>query len=298
MDRLDTVERLIMVRMKRLPFKTSARWAWAMALALPVSSMAQLRLPPPSPDSNDGGFTWSLGASVNNGPSYAGSAERSTGVRPVIGLEVGRFTLSSGGGGSLLDFDIDARDSGLTARLFQMDNFRLSGGLRLDGGRKGQEDPILRGLPDVERTLRGRLSAIYDFNKHASLRSTLSQDLLDKQGGATLQTSARYEFLISPRTEVGFALGFTLADATYMRSYMGVPASAAGTTTALPAYQPSGGMHSTHLGLEVKTLVSDRWVLFGGVGYSQLRGDARRSPLAVKPDSYSVSLGLAYRCCR
>jgi outer membrane scaffolding protein for murein synthesis (MipA/OmpV family) len=34
------------------------------------------------------------------------------------------------------------------------------------------------------------------------------------------------------------------------------------------------------------------------VGYSQLRGDARRSPLAVKPDSYSVSLGLAYRCCR
>ena len=131
MDRLDTVERLIMVRMKRLPFKTSARWAWAMALALPVSSMAQLRLPPPSPDSNDGGFTWSLGASVNNGPSYAGSAERSTGVRPVIGLEVGRFTLSSGGGGSLLDFDIDARDSGLTARLFQMDNFRLSGGLRL-----------------------------------------------------------------------------------------------------------------------------------------------------------------------
>ena len=57
-------------------------------------------------------------------------------------------------------------------------------------------------------------------------------------------------------------------------------------------------MHSTHLGLEVKTLVSDRWVLFGGVGYQQLRGDARRSPLAVKPDSYNVSIGLAYRCCR
>lgn len=298
MDGLDSVERLIMVRMQRFPSKIPGRWAVALLLAFPLVSMAQLRLPHPAPDSHSSGFTWSLGASVINGPSYAGSAERSTGVRPVVGLEIGRFTLSSGGGGSLLDFDLDARDSGLTARLFQLDNFRLSGGLRLDGGRKGEDDPILRGLPDVERTLRGRLSAIYDFNKHASLRGTLSQDLLDKQGGATLQTSARYEFLISSRTEIGLAAGFTLADSTYMRSYMGVPASAAGVTTALPAYRPGPGMHSTHLGLEVKTLVSDRWVLFGGVGYQQLRGDARRSPLAVKPDSYNVSIGLAYRCCR
>jgi len=277
-----------MVRMQRFPSKIPGRWAVALLLAFPLVSMAQLRLPHPAPDSHSSGFTWSLGASVINGPSYAGSAERSTGVRPVVGLEIGRFTLSSGGGGSLLDFDLDARDSGLTARLFQLDNFRLSGGLRLDGGRKGADDPILR----------GRLSAIYDFNKQASLRSTLSQDLLDKQGGATLQTSARYEFLISQRTEIGLAAGFTLADSTYMRSYMGVPTSAAGVTTALPAYRPGAGMHSTHLGLEVKTLVSDRWVLFGGVGYQQLRGDARRSPLAVKPDSYNVSIGLAYRCCR
>ena len=287
-----------MVRMKRTHFQKTVPGAVALLLVLPACALAQLRPQPPAADRPDSGFTWSLGASVSNGPSYAGSAERSTGARPVIGLELGRFTLSSGGGGSLLDFDLDARDSGLTARLFERDNFRLSGGLRLDSGRKGEDDDILRGLPDVERTLRGRVSAIYDFNKHASLRSTLSQDLLDKQGGATLQTSARYAFLISPRTEIGLAAGFTLANATYMRSYLGVPTSAAGNTTALPAYRPGGGMHSTHLGVEVKTLVSDRWVLFGGVGYQQLRGDARRSPLAVKPDNYNVSLGLAYRCCR
>lgn len=286
-----------MVRMKRFPSQIPGPLALALLLAWPVASMAQLRLPPPA-EGQPGSFTWSLGALVVNSPRYAGSTERSTGVRPVIGLEVGRFTLSTGGGGSLLDFDIDARDSGLTARLLQWENLRLSGGLRLDGGRKGEDDPVLSGLPDVERTLRGRLSAIYDFNKHLSVRSTLSQDLLGREGGATLQTSARYEFLISPRTEVGVAAGFTLADATYMRSYMGVPAGAAGLTTPLPAYQPGGGMHSTHVGLEVKTLVSDHWVLFGGVGYQQLRGDARRSPLAVKPDNYNVSIGLAYRCCR
>lgn len=293
------MERLIMGRMHRYRsfLRLSCGSALALMLAQPALAQGQLRPQPPAAN-EESGFTWVLGASVNNGPSYAGSSTRSTGVRPVIGLDIGRFTLSSGGGGSLLDFDLDARDSGLSARLLQWENLRLSGGLRLDGGRKGEDDPVLRGLPDVERTLRGRLSAIYDFNKHFSVRSTLSQDLLGRQGGATLQTSARYEFLISPRTEVGLAAGFTLANATYMRSYMGVPASAAGLTTALPAYRPGGGMHGTQVGLEVKTLVSDHWVLFGGVGYQQLRGDARRSPLAVKPDNYNVSIGLAYRCCR
>jgi len=29
-----------------------------------------------------------------------------------------------------------------------------------------------------------------------------------------------------------------------------------------------------------------------------LQGDARRSPLTVKPLGYSASVGLAYRCCR
>lgn len=267
------------------------------ACCLATPALAQvLRMPPP--EDARGGYTWALGMAINNGASYPGSAQRDTGVRPVIGLEVGRFTLSSGGGGSLLDFDLDARDSGLTARLLQWDKFRLSAGLRIDGGRKTEDDPMLRGLPDVKRTLRGRLSAIYEFTDQLSLRSTLSQDLLGHQGGNTLQTNLRYEYRISPRTEIGFGAGFSMANGTWMRSYMGVPASAAGVSTPLPAYRPGGGMLSTEFGVEIKTAIAQRWVLFGGMGYSQLRGDARRSPVAVKPNNYGVTVGLAYRCCR
>ena len=217
---------------------TCAPWALALGLALPALATAQLRMP--VPEESRSGYTWSLGASISNGASYPGSTERSTGIRPVIGLEVGRFTLSSGGGGSLLDFDLDARDSGVTAKLLQWENLRLSAGLRMDGGRKGSDEPMLQGLPEVERTLRGRLSVIYDFNKHASVRSTLSQDLLGRDGGATLQTTARYEIQVSPYSEIAFALGFTLADSTYMQGRMGVPLSASGVSTPLPAYVPGG----------------------------------------------------------
>lgn len=41
-----------------------------------------------------------------------------------------------------------------------------------------------------------------------------------------------------------------------------------------------------------------RWLEERGVGASQVQGDARRSPLTVRPTSFSASLGLAYRCCR
>ena len=229
---------------------TRAPWALALGLALPALATAQLRMP--APEESASGYTWSLGASISNGASYPGSTERSTGIRPVIGLEVGRFTLSSGGGGSLLDFDLDARDSGVTAKLLQWENLRLSAGLRMDGGRKGSDEPMLQGLPEVERTLRGRLSVIYDFNKQASVRSTLSQDLLGRDGGATLQTTARYEIQVSPYSEIAFALGFTLACGSgrhtrYMAS-LGHPVAAVDRDAA--AIAGLQGLHADDVSLQ------------------------------------------------
>jgi len=46
------------------------------------------------------------------------------------------------------------------------------------------------------------------------------------------------------------------------------------------------------------TALNRHWVLWGGVGVSQVQSDARRSPLTVRPTGYSASVGLAYRCCR
>lgn len=240
-------------------------------------------------------YTWVIGMSVNNGPVFSGSDRRGNGVRPVLGLKYGRYTISSGGGGSLLDFDIDAADSGVSARLLEWDNFRLSATLRLDRGRKGADDEVLRGLPDVDKTLRGRIAGVYDFNRWTSVKVALNQDLLGKGGGGVLGTTFRYEYQITPQTELQFAAGFNVANSTHMRSYYGVPASAAGTTSNLPAFDARGGLQSTSLGVELKTALTDHWVLSGGLSFNQLRGDARRSPLALKPNNYSVYVGLAYR---
>lgn len=250
-----------------------------------------------SPAAKDPGYTWALGLAASNGPDYAGSSKRGNSLRPVIGVDIGRYTLSSGGGGSLLDFDLEPRFTGLSARLFDAERFHLSAGLRIGGGRTPDADSPIYGLPDVRRTLLARLSAAWMLTPEFSLRSSLNQDLLGRRGGTTVQTTLQYEWQVTPRTEIGLAAGFTLADAIYLRSYFGVPADVALVRTPFPAYSPGAGVMSTDLGLEVKSAITDRWIVFGGVRLSQLRSDARNSPIVVKPNNYGVTVGLAYRCC-
>ena len=89
--------------------------------------------------------------------------------------------------------------------------------------------------------------------------------------------------------------GAGFADRQYLRSHFGVPA---GSASPLPAFDPKAGLYSVDAGVDVMVALSRHWVAVGGVSMSQLQGDARRSPLTVKPLGYSASVGLAYRCCR
>ncbi len=283
-------------------FSTTAVWQacfLALGFALSVSAAAQEAAPPTEPPvegaSGHSGFIWALGVTLNNGANYPGSDRRGTSVGHVVGLAMGRYTLSTGGGGALLDRDLERTESGVSARLVDYGRLRLTGSLRFGGGRTAGDEPRLQGLPEIRRTLRGRIGVAYDMDDHWSFRSAISQDLLGRAGGAVLNNTARYEFDLPPGTELALVAGVQLADATYMRSFFGVPTALAGVTTPLPAFRPHAGLHSAEVGLDWRQNVSHHWVLLGGVRYSQLHGDARRSPLTVKPDNYSASVGLVYR---
>lgn len=281
--------------MNRIFTSYPLRWG-VLCLALPLGALAQSSADDWLQTSKDRPFTWVVGMAVNNSASYQGSDRRSTGAKPMLGVNVGRYTLSTGGGGSLLNFDLLRKESaGFSARLVDNEQWRLGAGLSLGGGRDSGDDPMLQGLPEVRRSLRGRLTLLYRFDEALHLRSVLSTDLLGRGGGSTWENSLNYGLRVAERSVLTLGVGLTLADATFMRSYLGVPASAAGVTTALPAYRPGAGLHSLHAGVELKTALTRHWLGVAGLGYSSLQGDARRSPLALEPSGYSVSLGLAYR---
>lgn len=240
-----------------------------------------------------------LGAIVGNSPDYAGSSERSTRLRPAWALEYGRFRLSTSRGSTLMGHGLEQRESGATAVLAESDRFSLSASLRFDGGRKGSDSPLLAGLPEVRSTVRTRVSAGYAITPRWSVGAGLSQDILGREGGAQLNTSVSYTLPVTQQTRVVFGAGASFGDRTYLRSRFGVPAVAGGAGAArLPAYEPGGGLYSVDMGVDVMTALNRHWVMWGGVGVSQLQSDARRSPLAVRPTGYGVSVGLAYRCCR
>lgn len=242
-------------------------------------------------------FNYVLGVAYGLSPSYAGSDERKARLRPVLALQYGRFRLSSSRGSSVLRHGLDTRGSGASATLVERDRLNISASLRIDNGRSASDAVLLQGLPEVRSTLRGRLSMGYALTDRWSLSAGLSQDLLGRSGGAQLNTGLQYAFDLTPQTRVNFGVGAALGDTTFMRTQFGVPQSAASQGSVLAPFAPRGGLYSVDAGMGVMTALNRRWVAFGGVSVSQLRGDARRSPLTVRASTYSATAGIAYRCC-
>ena len=242
-------------------------------------------------------FNYALGVAYTTGPSYAGSDERKSRLRPVVALQYGRFRLSSSRGGSVLRHGLDTRGSGASATLIERDRFNISASLRIDNGRDASDATRLAGLPEVRTTLRGRVTMGYALTKRWAAGASVSQDLLGRSGGAQFNTGLQYALNLTPQTRFTAGVGASLGDATFMRSQFGVSDSAAGMGSALAPFAPGAGLYSVDAGLGVMTALSRHWVAFGGVTVSQLRGDARRSPLTVRPNSYSATAGIAYRCC-
>lgn len=238
-----------------------------------------------------------LGAIASTGPDYPGSERRGFGLRPAWAVEYGRFRLSTSRGSALMGHGLGGQDSGASATLSATDRFQLRAGLRIDKGRDADDSPRLAGLPEVRSTLRARLALGYQVTERWSLGLGISQDLLGRDGGAQASVSLGYALPLSDATRLSVGAGVHWADSTYLRTHFGVPASAAGSSP-LPTYVPRAGWHSADAGVEVMHALSRRWVAIGGVRVSKLQGPARHSPLTVEPLGYSVSVGLAYRCCR
>jgi len=239
---------------------------------------------------------YALGALVSSSPDYAGGDGRKNSLRPAWAVEYGRFRLSTSRGSAFMSHGLAPRDvGGASATLAKGDQFDLNASLRIDKGRDASDAPILAGLPSVRSTLRARLSSGYAITPRWSIGAGISQDILGRDGGAQISTSVGYTWPLTEQTKVVFGAGASFGDRKYLRGHYGVPA---GSASPLPVFEPAAGLYSVDAGVEVMSALSRHWVVLGAARVSQLKGDARRSPLTVEPTGYSVSLGLAYRCCR
>ena len=279
--------------------KTFGRWAGLALLPWHVLATAEAM---PQDQHADGSFTepvrqfsYLVGASLRDSPTYTGSTARHNSISPLWSFAYGRFRISTGRANALMGFGAEAGDTGATAMLVSSPNLRVSGSLRLDSGRRSVDDARLAGLPDIRPTLLGRLGVGVTLAPRWTAGLGLSQDLLGRDSGTQMETSLTYTHPISSTTRLVSSASASFGSSTFMSHTFGVPA---GTGSPLPTFDTSAGFYKTQFSLDLTTAITDDWVMFAGLSYSRLRGPARESPLTLKPDSYAASLGLVYRCCR
>jgi outer membrane protein len=253
-----------------------------------VSADEPAASPPPAPY-----LRTQIGMALETRPTYLGSPNRETKLRPVLGLQYGRFRLSSsraslvessGGGGQLSGASVDLSPRG---------PWSLNAALRIDHGRGAGDDPLLAGLPEVRQTVRGRVSARYTITPSWSAGASVSTDLLGRKGGTLGALDVGWSTMLTPAWRWTLGGGLGLADATYMRSYHGISPEVAAATSRT-AYVPGAGMHGVGVSTGLTWNVSPAWRLGATGAFGRLTGPAVDSPLTQARNNWSVSVGAVW----
>lgn len=229
-------------------------------------------------------FHYLLGAAANNHPSYFGAIDRDTKLGPLWSVRYGRWQINSSGAGALMGLGRQLQDAGANTELGQFGRVRLALGLRIDGGRKSANSASTVGLPDVRRTLRGRLGASWAIEEDWRLGASVSSDVLGRGGGMVYASDISYRLYQGLHSNCALGLQVQAGDASYMRSFFG-------TST----YQPGSGARDIASGVNCNQIFAKHWILFGSANVSQMLGPAADSPLTQRRGNYAFSIGIAWR---
>lgn len=236
-----------------------------------------------------------IGASVVNGNSHIGTAQGSTtDLKPLWAFQLGPLRVSRSRASALMSVGREALETGLSTEFKPTEDVSLSVSLRLDNGRSFDNDPMLRGLPDIGTTVRARLSARRALGARWSWSMNTDHDLLGRGGGLRLGTGVNYAYPYSDDTLWDVSLGAGMGNARYMQTHYGISLKGA-QATGRDTYQLSGGLENLRGGINFSTALGEHWVAFGGLEMSRIVGRAARSPLVGRLATHSVTLGIAYR---
>ncbi len=238
-----------------------------------------------------------LGLRVSSGPEYPGSRRQEQGLTPLWALYWGRWRITTAGTGAMMGFGSEAASPGPGASRdwLQGEHWKLGLGLRIDSGRDSDQAEITRGLPDVPRTLRGRLNLQVELNPKWTLSASLSPDLLNRRGGTELSVDFGRSLYRSRHASLTLGLGLSASDRRHLQSYFGVPEGSEAAQRLGRHYEPGSGLTSAYVNLSYMQALTPRWVLVASWSEGRLLDAAAASPFVETTRQRSASIGLAYR---
>lgn len=232
-----------------------------------------------------------VGLLVNSTPIFMGADQRKLGLSPGFYLRWGRLSVTNASG-----FRTRANDEvvrGLGIDLGNSEHFKLSLGLRFDGGRRESTSDHLQGLGSVKSTVRVRLGLRYSLDDHWQANAAWSVDALGRGGGNFGDVSLQREQRWSPETTWTAGTAVSLAGDRYLQTWFGVSREQS-LSSGYPVYEPHAGWRDATLYANLRSQLTPRWVLLGGVSATRLLGPAADSPLVRQASGIAVNAGLAY----
>lgn len=232
-----------------------------------------------------------IGLLVSSGQTFMGADQRKNKLSPGFYLRRGRFSITNAGGFVTRSNDEVVR--GLGIELVDSAALKMSLGLRYDGGRRESTSAALQGMGAVRTTVRARLGLRYRFDSHWQANAAWTVDAFGRGGGHFGEFSLQREQRWSAATTWAFGATASLAGDRYLQTWFGVTPEQS-LRSGYAAYAPRAGLRDATLHAHLRSQLSPRWVLLGGVSATRLLGPAADSPLVRQASSLAVNAGLAY----
>lgn len=159
--------------------------------------------------------------------------------------------------------------------------------------RKESDDGRLRGLGDVDRTARLRLTGARTWD-WLTLRARVGQDALGRDAGTLVDVDLLGRAQPSADLSIVGEIGTTWADTEYMRTFFGV-SDAQSRASGLPTFEAKRGIRDAHLALGGSYTFARAWTASVRFGAARLHSSAQRSPINRDTLQPFASISLLYR---
>ncbi|MGE3917498.1 MAG: MipA/OmpV family protein, partial [Hyphomicrobiaceae bacterium] len=197
----------------------------------------------------DDGFGIKLGGIVAVAPVYEGSTRYR-----LLGAP---FLAPSFGASGRSFVDVRGPDD-VRFRLFEHAGFEAGPLAGWRFGRDQTDDPLLRGLGDVEGGVVAGAFAAYRIGVLKPFVSYHHQ-LSGSETGGALRFGSEAIWQIGSTAEIVGLAGTTWADDDYMSSYFSItPLQAAASATGLPRYTAGAGIKDVYLGVSANVPLTDK----------------------------------------
>lgn len=242
---------------------------WQYSAGVPLRSMFEDNIPD---------WQFELGAAGNVQPIYPGGGKYRFEPGPDIDVRYKDLAFFSTG-------------EGLGANLLRGNTYRVGAALGFDRGREADSDTRLHGTGDIGWAPVPKL-----FAEYVIFPVVLRADARRALGGVDGWAGDLSAYMPVWGTETIFVFAgptVSFVDDAWNRHEFGISATQH-VRSGLPRYDARGGLQSAGFGSNLTWLITDHWLIEGGVTAARLLDSAAHSPLVRARMQYDANFTVGY----